>query len=164
VIVTFLRHGPAFPAGTPGFSEEDRPLTPQGRRKTLRAARGIARLTLGIDGVITSPLARAHETARIVSEALGLGPSSVSEKLLPETPPADLLDILSDLPAEALLLVGHEPSLSSAVGLLLGADERAPVEFKKAGLAVVRLRRLAPRPEGTLAMLLTPAVLRRLGR
>ncbi len=160
----FLRHGPAIPSGTPGVAEEERPLSPEGRRKTQRAVRGLVRLDLGIDAVLTSPLARARETAEILADALRLGPPRVSDKLLPDVPAREFLGVLTDSGPESPVLVGHEPSLALAVAFLIGAGETQPLELKKSGLAVVRLRRLAPRPEGTLRLLLTPAALRALAR
>ena len=38
--VGFFRHGPAVARGTEGMSEAERPLTSEGRKKTLLAARG----------------------------------------------------------------------------------------------------------------------------
>jgi phosphohistidine phosphatase len=164
VNVVFLRHGPAVPSGTAGIPEEDRPLTEEGRQKTKRAARGIARLELGIEEIVTSPLPRAHETALLLSETLRLGRPRVSDRLLPDVPPGRLLEVLDGMKGEVTALVGHEPSLSRAVAFLIGAEGREAVELKKSGLAVVALRSLTPRPEGLLKLLLTPAALRALAR
>jgi phosphohistidine phosphatase len=160
----FLRHGPAVPVGTPGVDEPDRPLSPEGKRKTRRAARGLLRLDLGIDAVLASPLPRARETAEIVADALRLGPPRLHDALLPDAPADRLLDVLRGLGAEGPVLVGHEPGLSRAVAFLIGAAEDRALEIKKSGLAVVRLRKLNPRPEGTLRLLLSPAALRALAR
>ena len=39
-----VRHATAVPRGTPGVSDDDRPLTPEGKTKFLAAARGLARI------------------------------------------------------------------------------------------------------------------------
>ena len=162
--VVFLRHGPAVPSGTSGVAEEDRPLTEEGRQKTKRAARGIARLDIGIDEILTSPLPRARETAEILADALHLGAPRVSDLLLPDVPARRLLEALGERKAETPALVGHEPSLSRAAAYLIGAEGKDALELKKSGLAVVALRSLSPRPEGLLKLLLTPAALRALAR
>jgi phosphohistidine phosphatase len=163
MILHFLRHGPAVASGTPGVEESERPLTAEGRKKTLRAAAGIRALGTGIDGVYASPLPRALQTAEIAARALGLPAPEPLDALRPDTTPRMILEAIRKIEAEAPLLVGHEPSLSGAVARLVGAGEAA-VELKKAALAVVQLRRMSPQPRGTLLQLLAPATLRRLGR
>lgn len=144
--VCFLRHGPAA-------DEEPRPLTPEGREKTERAARGIARLDLGIDAVLSSPLPRALETAEILARVLGLPKPRTSDLLLPD---ADAERLLPSLRAAVPALVGHEPSLSRAVSRLIGGGA---VSLKKAGMAFVETTSAS---RGTLRLLLPPAVLRAL--
>ncbi len=162
--VCLFRHGPAFASGTAGTTEEDRPLTPEGRRKTLRAARGLKRLDLGLDGVVTSPLARAVETAEILAEVLGLAPPRVDERLLPGALPLAFVELLRGMDALRPVFAGHQPHLSAALRLLLGAPEGDAFKFTKAGMALVRLRTMSPAPRGTLRLLLPASVLRRIGR
>lgn len=160
----FLRHGPAVPHGTAGIADADRPLTPEGRKKTVQAAKGLRRLDLGFDAIHTSPLPRALQTAEIVSEILGLPAPKPMEALLPGTPAAALLKEVRGLKTGTPLLVGHEPSLSEAVSRAVCSSVRGSFEMKKAGLAVVELHKISPGPEGTLLMLVPPSVLRELGR
>lgn len=157
----FFRHGPAAPRGAAGVSEEERPLTPEGRRKTAQAAKGLRALDLGIDAIFTSPLARALQTAEILGETLRLKVKS-ADLLRPETAARRLLAGLRDLGAACPLLVGHEPLLSSSVALALGGAVHASIELKKAGLALVEFPTSSR--IGTLQLLLAPSVLRRLGR
>ena len=154
--VGFFRHGIAVPHGTPGVAEADRPLTPEGRKKTAQAAKGLKRLDLGFDAIYTSPLPRALQTAEILAEALRLGKPKTLDPLLPEGSARNLLIHIPKIGAKTPLLVGHEPQLSTAVSLAIG---EASVELKKAGIAVVELTKSS----GTLALLLGPKVLRRLG-
>lgn len=158
-----FRHGPADLAA-PGGSDEARPLTAEGRRKTLRAARGVRRLDLGIDRIYTSPLVRAVQTAEVLAGVLELEPPRVTDALLPEAPPSKLAELLADPDAQCPVLVGHNPNLTGVLDLLLGSTESEAWLLKKAGLAHLRLRRLRPEPRATLLLLLTPSVLRRLGR
>ncbi len=154
--VCFLRHGPAAARG-PGIDDDARPLTPEGRLRTREAARGIRRLRLGIDGIWTSPLPRARETAEILARALRLPAPKVSDLLRPGVPPLRWLRLLR---GTCPVLVGHEPDLGEAVALLTGGRPDA-FPLKKAGLAVVELESAR---RGSLRLLLPPAVLRFAGR
>lgn len=164
MILALFRHGPAVPSGTAGLSDEERPLTSEGRKKTRSAARGVRALDLGLDAVFTSPLPRALETAEILADVLGLPGPTPDDRLLPDVAPLRLLELVRDVGADTPVLVGHEPALSGALAWLVGAPNAAEFEMKKAGLAVVRLRKLGPRPTGTLTALLKPSTLRELGR
>ena len=150
----FFRHGPAVPHGTPGVAEDDRPLTPEGRKKTAEAAKGLRELDLEITSIYTSPLPRARETAEILAGILRLSRPKILEALLPGTPIRRLFSELRELRDETPALVGHEPMLSAAVALAVGG--KASIEMKKAGMAFV--------DAGVLKLLLSPAVLRKLGR
>jgi phosphohistidine phosphatase len=101
--------------------------------------------------ILTSPYARAVETAQIAAEVLGLGERVVIEHSL--TPGAQLRSLSSIAKAHpsvrCVLLVGHEPDLSSLVAALCGGGQ---VELDKAGLAQVRLDP-AGRPPGVLVWL-----------
>src|SRR5262249_59652483 len=65
-----LRHGIAVEHGTPGIPDDERPLTPEGRRRMRQIARGLRRLDLRPDRIVTSPLPRASATAEIVAGVL----------------------------------------------------------------------------------------------
>src|SRR4051794_40169906 len=67
-----LRHGLAVPHGTEGFDDDDRPLTEKGERRFRQVARGLKRLGLKLDKVVTSPLPRASRTAEIVADVLNV--------------------------------------------------------------------------------------------
>jgi phosphohistidine phosphatase len=159
----FFRHGPAVPRGTPGMADDDRPLTPEGRKKTTQAARGVRRLDLGFDAIYTSRLPRAVQTAEILAKILRLPKPKVLDALLPGAAAQAVVKAVRALRKDAPLLVGHEPSLSSAVCRAVGAGTEDLLQLKKAGLAVVDMDPGAS-SRGTLRMLLAPSVLRRLGR
>lgn len=157
--VVFFRHGPAVPHGTPGVPENDRPLTPEGRKKTADAARGLRKLDLKLTSIHTSPLPRALQTAEILADILHLPDPRVLDSLGPGTPARRLLAELRILRRETPVLVGHEPMLSSAVALAIGG--KATIELKKAGMAWVEFTPGAS-PGAILKLLLSPKVLRSL--
>lgn len=162
--VCFFRHGPASEPGAAGVADDARTLTEEGRRKTRAAARGLKKLNLELDAILTSPLPRALETAEIVAEVLGLPPPRRSDRLLPGTSAAQVLEALKDLEGKSPILVGHEPVLSAAVSLLVASSDSGDFQLKKAGMAFAKVQTLAPAPRGSLHLLLTPAALRRLAK
>lgn len=161
--VGFFRHGPAVARGTGGVSEADRPLTAEGRKKTVRAARGVRALGLGFDAIYTSPLPRALQTAEILAGVLQLSAPTVLDGLTPSGSARRVLAELRELDAESPLLVGHEPLLSSAVLLAVCGASAGALELKKAGLAVVELDSSSSRARGTLKLLLSGSALRKIG-
>jgi phosphohistidine phosphatase len=161
--VGLFRHGPAVASGTKGVSEADRPLTPEGRTKTLQAAKGLKALDLDIDAIFTSPLPRALQTAEIVADVLRLPAPEVLDELSPGGSARRLLEGLRKLDAKTPLLVGHEPLLSTAVSLAVSGGEAGSFELKKAGLAWVELDDASARARGVLKLLLTGSALRKLG-
>ena len=65
--VYLLRHAIAEPLDPERYPvDADRPLTGSGARRMARAARGLRSLGLRFDLVLTSPLVRARQTARLV--------------------------------------------------------------------------------------------------
>ncbi len=152
----FLRHGIAADAGPAGLGDAGRPLTKEGIAKMQVGARGMRRLGLRLDALLSSPLVRAHETAAIVARELGLE-LQLSEKLAPGCDMAQLFVLLGEnRGAERVMLVGHEPDFSSLIGALTGGSQ---VLMKKGGLARVDIERLE-QGAGTLTWLLPPRVLR----
>ena len=153
----FLRHGVA--ADRQEWSGEDalRPLTDKGRKRLSRVAELLAGQRLGLETVLTSPLLRCVQTAELVAERLGLADRVVPDNRLAPgfkaTALATLLRPYGD--AAALLLVGHEPDFSDAIGHLIGGGR---VVCRKGGVACVNLSDLHAM-EGELEWLLSPDLL-----
>ena len=160
--VLIVRHALALPRGTPGVADAERPLTPRGRRRFARAARGLAGLVPRPDVLLSSPWLRARQTAEILAEACG-GPAVTTEPALAGQPPGKVEAALQAHRRRALVaLVGHEPYLSALLAWALGAGETAGLEFRPGGAAL----RDAPggRLRGArLVWFLPPRLLRRLG-
>ncbi|MDB5026677.1 MAG: phosphohistidine phosphatase, SixA [Candidatus Eremiobacteraeota bacterium] len=153
----FLRHGVAADADSWRGDDFDRPLTDEGRERMALEAEAIKRLGLGLDRIVTSPLVRARQTAEIVAGALGIGNALVEdERLGPGFGLERLADVLqAHRGAKALMLVGHEPTLSATVGRLIGG---AALDFKKGAVARVDLSD-GSRLRGVLIWLAPPKVL-----
>src|SRR5262249_17271331 len=66
-----IRHATAQDKGEwakSGRSDDERPLTGEGRRKMAQTAKGLRNVVDQIDVLATSPLVRARQTAEIVAE------------------------------------------------------------------------------------------------
>jgi phosphohistidine phosphatase len=163
--VYILRHAIAVARGTAGYPHDDRPLTDEGVKKMERAAKGIIAVAPNPDLILTSPMKRALETARIAARAFGTESTiEPCEQLRPGKSVENLLLYLAkykDL--ERLLLVGHEPGMSGIASALLGFD-RALFDFKKGALCRIDVATLPPVNPGTLIWHLSPKHLRMIGR
>ena len=160
-----LRHGVAEEVSSDG-DDASRRLTPTGRRKLRIAAAGMRSIGLRFDLILTSPFARAAETAAIVAEALGGDPAPQEIAALEQgVAPVETVRALQPFSRyERVLIVGHEPGLSGIVALLLtGSAEGLKLLVKKGGLVALEMRDSA-RAGATLRWMLTPRHLRRLGR
>ena len=163
--IIILRHGEAGKRVPVASRDVERTLTVQGREEVGAVAESIRSLKLDIDLIATSPLKRASETAEIVARKLK------KEKLLqlwdelkPEGDTDALYRRLSKLKADStVVLVGHEPYLSSMIGeVTAGKASSVRIVLKKAGLARMELTEFVPRPSGTLRWLLPPRLIKRM--
>ncbi len=155
--VYFLRHGLADVPDWDPAHDDERPLTDEGVLKMKAEARCLRMLNLKLDLVLTSPLARARQTAEIVARRLDV--ELVEEPALaPGFDAAAAAQIVVRYPAaRAIMLVGHEPDFSTTVSALIGG---ARVSLKKGGLARVRVELTdSTALSGTLLWLLPPRVL-----
>ena len=150
----FFRHGPAGSKGEWQGADAERPLTDEGRVAVAQAAAVLARAGLGVDAVLTSPLARARETAEIVAEAIGCADRLADDdRLAHGLDRTRLSAIVGDhAGAECLVLVGHEPDFSATIGQVTGGT----VVVKKAGVARVDVDEQTMR--GALVWLIPPRV------
>lgn len=132
----FLRHGQAESRETWTGGDDGRPLTAEGRSAMAAEAAFLARLGSAPDVILSSPLTRARETARIFAEGLGVADRLHDDvRLAPGFGPTQLEEILEEhREARTVMLVGHEPDFSLTIGGLVGG---AAVVCKKGGLARV---------------------------
>jgi phosphohistidine phosphatase len=145
-----LRHAEAEPHGT--RHDAERRLTGRGERQARAAGVALARIGVKFDAILFSPKVRARQTAELAAEAW----SPQQRKRLREHAPLaggfdvrQALEALEGIGADGcLLLVGHEPDLSSVAGDLTGGR----LDLKKGGIAAVRLEGAG----GELVVLMRP--------
>lgn len=144
-----LRHADAEDGAS---SDHDRRLTSNGIQQAKTAAKVLAALDVEPAHVYSSPRVRAKHTAEIVAETLGLKVELREEVNFGFSVPA--LQILLDIAGNVdLMLVGHEPTMSTVIRELTGAD----VQMKKCGLARIDILSLSPL-KGELVWLIPPKV------
>jgi phosphohistidine phosphatase len=162
--VYLMRHGTAETNDDQHVRDEQRELTKKGARKTRKAAKGLRALGIPFDRIVTSPLARARETADIVADVLKLKEEVMeAAELAPSARVESLVARLVEYrDCQDLLLVGHQPFLGKAASLLLCRNEGAEIELKKSGVCCIELNELDMKKPGVLRWMLTPSQLRKL--
>ena len=127
-----------------------------------KEARGLARLGVALDVILSSPLVRARQTAELVAAALDPRPSLITVDSL--APDGTYAAIISDLEKHArkthIALVGHEPAIGELASRLIGS--RHALEFKKGAVCRIDLDGIPPAGPGKLRWMLTPKILRSL--
>jgi phosphohistidine phosphatase len=159
--IYILRHAIAVPRGTPGYPNDDRPLTEEGVDKMTQAAKGIAKIIDSIDVVISSPLVRALDTAKIAAKALKYESEIIiSRYMQPGGSMKGLFDLLSKYKGnKKVLLAGHEPHLGFLASRLIGINDSV-IEFKKGGICRIDIDTMPPVTAGRLIWSLAPKQLR----
>jgi phosphohistidine phosphatase len=161
-----MRHGIAVERDEWEGADTDRPLTERGAKRVAQVVAGLIRLGLQPSHVLSSPLIRAIETAKIVHRLLRVRPAvQIVDELLPDAPPDRLLSILHDFQPEACVLcTGHEPQLGMAASFMLSGRATASFPMKKAGACLIELPMPAKPGRGILRWWLTPSQLRAMGK
>jgi len=164
-----IRHAIAKPLGTGHeFSDEKRSLTEEGRRRTREVAKGLKKLGVDLDLILTSPLVRAVETAEILAGSLGMNKKEVRQTraLAPGAPVEQLFaEIKSQAGAESIAVVGHQPDLGHLISRIVQSDGCIlSIQLKKGGICLINVSETVPTLRGDLMWFLTPKQLRMLGK
>jgi len=136
-----LRHAKSdYP---PGVADHERPLAPRGEREAKLAGDWLRAHAPAVDAVLCSTATRTRETlARTRIDA----PVNYVDRLYDATPGAVIEEINRvEADVETLLVIGHEPTMSSlALGLAAAEDsnntaaERISTKFPTSAIAVLR--------------------------
>jgi phosphohistidine phosphatase len=133
--IWLLRHAVAEDRSGSG-RDADRTLTEDGHKRAREVARGLAALEPGIELILTSPYARARQTAEPAARALKLTAKLRETRALePERNPDDVLAEILAEKVEAVLLVGHEPHMGTLLGRLVAGRPGLAIPMKKAAVA-----------------------------
>lgn len=161
--LVLLRHAKAEPAGrTP---DALRPLALAGRRQCFQVGAGLAASGLLPEHVLVSSAVRTRQTWDLVRTALGDVPEpevDISDAVY-DAHAGSILDLVRavDDRVATLLVVGHEPTMSSAASVLARVDHEASAAhlagvrsgLPTAGYAVLEVSTWAELGRGTAVLM-----------
>ena len=122
------------------------------------------------DVIITSPLKRAHQTGSIVAKIFNIENKLIDwHELQPESNRIELYRKLSSQQfreESTVLIVGHEPYLSSLINEIISeAESSSSIVLKKTGLAKISITsHSAQNMHGELKWLLTPKLMKNISK
>ncbi len=163
-----IRHATAQTLGRKNdFTDEKRSLTAEGRERMRDVARGLRKLGVELDLILTSPLVRAAETAEVLASVFGMNKRDVEQtaNLAPGASPGELLaQIKGRTGVESVALVGHQPDLGELIRKVARGDGGFSMELKKGSVCCVSITQTVPELQGALSWLMTPRQLRLLSK
>lgn len=163
MIIYFLRHASAGTKLPNAKKDERRPLDEDGVLQSQHVGRFLAELGVKVEAIISSPLTRATQTASLVAGQLEFQRDlQIDDALRPESELAAFHMMLSRLRKyEAVIIVGHNPSLTEFLSKSLASESTATrVELKKGAVAKVEFGG----KNGTLKWLVTAKIARTVQR
>ena len=143
--------------------DAERPLTPAGRAEFSVAARGLARIVGRVDVLLTSPLARARETAEIAASVFKDVAPVIEPGLASDRVHATVAALARHPPDATVALVGHGPMLGVLLARMVGSADADRFTLRRGGAALVDLPD-GPGSAGQLIWFLPPRVLRALAK
>jgi len=164
MMLYIMRHAAAEEAASSG-DDGARKLTERSKEKMRGAAAGFRAMGIKFDAILTSPLARATETAELVASAYdNTPPPQVVPALATGIAAADAVSALRAFAKQdAVMIVGHEPQLSAIASILLtGAGDVAHLKLKTGGCIAIDLPTRFERGGGELSWMLTHRQLRQM--
>ena len=148
------RHAEARDAG-PGENDLARPLTTRGEKQAERMAGWLNRVLPASTRVLVSPALRTRQTAAALGRA-----TRVDAALAPGATARQLLDAAQWPDGhDAVLLVGHQPTLGQLAAQLMGGERAAlagAIAVRKGAVWWLRHRQRAGAGEVVLLAALSP--------
>lgn len=163
MMLYIMRHGLAEEP-TPKGDDSARKLTEKGADKIRKAAAGMRASGLAFNTILTSPIARAAQTADIVASELKGPKPKAMPALSTGASPASALEALGAqrLP-ESVLIVGHEPTLSRMASLMLtDSTESVGIRLKQGGVIALEFPDRVESAAAKLRWMMTQRQLRQL--
>lgn len=124
--ICICRHGEAQPYAVTG-RDLDRPLSRKGQvqARYLASLLSSGEAAPRVRRVLASPAARTMETAQAIADELGLGITALSE-LLPANSAGNAISAIERYGEDgAIVVVGHNPTMTATVSVLLHGPSAA---------------------------------------
>ena len=147
MLLLLIRHANADDRDPERWPDDrDRPLTDKGRKTQGKVSRWLGQQGLMPTKVLTSPWARAAETAKILADELSLPAPIPITALTTEPDLVRLADDVGEPGSDAIVaLVGHSPWMEELAALLLvGSGAELRIDFPKSGVMGMDLERVEP--------------------
>ena len=160
--IYIIRHAIAVDAATSDYEDSERPLTDKGRKKMRQIAKSLRNLGVEFDLILSSPYTRARETAEILADVFKIRDRiAFSDNLIPLQNPELLISEINEKHSvDSLALVGHEPHLSTLIGLLISDGSNVEITLKKGGVCYLSADNLHHQDHpAILEWLLTPGIM-----
>lgn len=159
-----VRHAHATWESREWANDLERPLTELGNKQSARLGAALRAAMKPADRLFSSPFVRAKQTAQIIATEAGWPDPTVHE---PDFTGSDhrswvkgLLESFQQIDVETLAYVGHEPTLSQLITLLLtGNDEQPIVEMDPSSAALLRFAGPPLAGSASLVWLVSPDLL-----
>ncbi len=137
--IYLVRHGAAY------TKEEDpeRHLNDDGLNQCHLTGKALRRLDIMFDIIVSSPKARARQTAEIIAEEVGYSRKEIkiTETLQPTTDPKDTISFLNDLTdTRRVLLAGHLPLLGNLAPALLNKSSAFSFYFETGTVCLIEVQ------------------------
>lgn len=157
--ILLLRHGDAIEHG---YIDAQRPLSLLGEEQAMLAGMALQQFEISVDMILSSPLERAKQTAMAVQRALQIPEVVTTEYLAPGGDQRKIVEFLNELSKVTVLLVGHEPLLSTIISSLTGASMSTRIIMSKGSLACLDTRSPIEPGSCTLRWLITTEQMKKL--
>lgn len=153
-----IRHSEALSIGGAVLRDTDRPLSPRGEHDAAVVGRLLSLVEPSARTIVSSPLVRARQTAKIVASKFPRPPAVHSWPLL--EPGISMREVLAQVTEHAdgsLILVAHQPDLMEFLSWLV-ADGIAEIAFPPGAAACVVLSTASDAGGAQLQWIVTPAL------
>lgn len=154
-----IRHGLAGKSLEDEAMDHERPLKKKGKEQMKEIAKGLQKLKIGFDVVVTSPLLRSKESAEIVNaHCSNTKEVTVTDLLRPGTSSyVNLIKFLNKLKdPEKVAIIGHEPFLSGFASYCLTNNRHSLMSLKKGGVLKLEMDGLLVPGKCMLSWLVEP--------
>ena len=157
-----VRHAIAFERDRRRWPDDAaRPLSPVGIRRSRKTSSGLKIFCKAPDRVLTSPLIRARQTAKILTEFAGWPRADMAPQLEPGEGAQAVLALLAKDRSTRIAIVGHQPDLSALIAAcLLKEGSTLRIELKKNAVACLSFDGEVRAGRAVLKWLATPRLLR----
>lgn len=136
MLLYLLRHADA---DTVAPSDDDRALSEKGIAQAKKVARFCEAHDVRLSLILSSPLRRAHETAKPVAQTLRAELLVVPWLASGMHPQAGLEELRAYRKQNSVMLVGHEPDFSHFAAHLLGMSTSTAITIRKASLTLIEI-------------------------